>query len=120
MENEGKLDPSSPYYLASGDQPGNLITHVPLRGDNYLQWSRAMTLALKARRKFGFIDGTITQPSEKKQFLDWETNNSMLVSWMLRSMEPKVASSLPYYDNAKQLWNALAKKYRIANGPKLQ
>ena len=114
------IDPSSPYYLASGDQPGNLITHVQLRGDNYLAWSRAMTLALKSRRKFFFLDGTITKPTEKKKLLDWETVNSMLVSWMLRSMDLKVASSLPYHENAKHLWDLLAKKYRVSNGPRLQ
>lgn len=44
MEVEGKIDPSSPYYLASGDQPGNLITHVLLLGDNHFAWSRAIDL----------------------------------------------------------------------------
>ncbi|CAO2842016.1 unnamed protein product [Amaranthus hypochondriacus] len=111
MEGEGKIDPSSPYYLASGDQPGNLISHVQLRGDNYLAWSRAMTLALKSRRKFVFLDGMITKPTDKKKVLDWETVNPMLVSWMLRSMDLKVASFLPYHENAKHLWDLLAKKY---------
>ncbi|CAO2838484.1 unnamed protein product [Amaranthus hypochondriacus] len=120
MEGEGKIDPSSPYYLASGDQPGNLISHVQLRGDNYLAWSRTMTLALKSRRKFVFLDGTITKPTDKKKLLDWETVNSLLVSWMLRSMDLKVASSLPYHENAKHLWDLLAKKYRVSNGPRLQ
>ncbi|CAO2837727.1 unnamed protein product [Amaranthus hypochondriacus] len=35
-------------------------------------------------------------------------------------MESKVASSIPYHGNAKQLWDFLAKNYCIANGPKLQ
>ncbi|CAO2841728.1 unnamed protein product [Amaranthus hypochondriacus] len=100
MENDGKIDPSSPFYLGSGA----LITHVQLRGDNYLAWSRAMTLALKARRKFVFVDGTITKPTEKKKLLDLDTVNTMIVSWMLRSMDPKVSATMPYHENAKQLW----------------
>ena len=51
MTEEHKLDPASPFYLRSGDQPGNLITHVILKGDNYLAWARAITLSLKARQK---------------------------------------------------------------------
>uniref|UniRef100_A0A803LHY3 Retrotransposon Copia-like N-terminal domain-containing protein n=1 Tax=Chenopodium quinoa TaxID=63459 RepID=A0A803LHY3_CHEQI len=70
MGDEGKLDPSSPFYLGAGDQPGNLITHVVLKPDNYLAWSRAITLSLKSRRKYGFIDGTISKPPEKKKLLD--------------------------------------------------
>lgn len=116
MEPEGNIDPSSPYYLGSGDQPGALITHVSLKGDNYLAWSRA----LKSRRKFVFIDGTITKPKDKKMLLEWKTVNFMIVSWMLRSMEPKISAVMPYHEHAKQLWDAVAKKYRVTNGPRLQ
>ncbi|XP_056686134.1 uncharacterized protein [Spinacia oleracea] len=121
MDGDGKIDPASPYYLSSGDQPGIVITDVLLRGgNNYMAWARAMQLSLQSRRKFVFVNGTITQPTEKEKQLDWVTVNSMLVSWMLRSMEPKIASSIPYHDNAKKLWDFLAKKYCIANGPRLQ
>ena len=58
---ETKIDLSSTYYLGAGDQPGNLIIHVIFKGDNYIAWSRAITLSLKSRRKFGFIDGTIVK-----------------------------------------------------------
>lgn len=84
MEDTGKLDPSCLFYLGAGVQPGNTITNVVLKGDNYLAWSRAITLSLKSRRKFGFIDGTISKPTEKKS-LDWETVNSMLVLDLVNS-----------------------------------
>uniref|UniRef100_A0A803L377 Retrotransposon Copia-like N-terminal domain-containing protein n=1 Tax=Chenopodium quinoa TaxID=63459 RepID=A0A803L377_CHEQI len=77
MGDDGKIDPSSPFYLGSGDQPSNLITHVILKGDNYLAWCRAITLSLKSRRKFGFVYGTISKPSEKKKMLDWETYDEL-------------------------------------------
>ncbi|GAA0157996.1 hypothetical protein LIER_38566 [Lithospermum erythrorhizon] len=64
---EGRIDQASPYYLGSGDQPGSLITHVVLQHDNYSGWSRAMLMALKARRKFVFIDDTITKPTENRK-----------------------------------------------------
>lgn len=50
------IDTTSPYFLSSGDQPGNLITHVILNGNNYISWARAITFSLKARRKFVFLD----------------------------------------------------------------
>ncbi|KAL2902626.1 Retrovirus-related Pol polyprotein from transposon RE1 [Bienertia sinuspersici] len=120
MEETAKLDPSSPFYLGSGDQPGNLISHVILKGDNYLAWSRAITLSLKSRRKFGFVDGTISKPTEKKKMLDWDTVNSMLVSWILRATEPKLAASFPYFDEAKKLWDYLDTRFCEASGPRLQ
>ncbi|CAO2820213.1 unnamed protein product [Amaranthus hypochondriacus] len=103
MVNDGKIDPTSPFYLGSGDQPGNLITHVILKGDNYLSWSRAISLSLKSRRKYGFVDGTISKPTESKKLLDWDTVNSMLVSWILKAIDPNITVSIPYFDEAKRL-----------------
>uniref|UniRef100_A0A803MNM4 Retrotransposon Copia-like N-terminal domain-containing protein n=1 Tax=Chenopodium quinoa TaxID=63459 RepID=A0A803MNM4_CHEQI len=51
MAGDGKIDPSSPFYLGAGDQPGNLITHVTLKEDNYLAWSKAITLSMRSCRK---------------------------------------------------------------------
>ncbi|KAL2927193.1 Retrovirus-related Pol polyprotein from transposon RE1 [Bienertia sinuspersici] len=118
--NDNKIDVSSPFYLGSGDQPGNLITHLLLKSDNYVAWSRAITLSLKARRKFGFVDGSISKPTDSTTLLDWETVNSMVVSWILRSIEPKLVESIPFHDNAKQLWDYLDKRFCIANGPRIQ
>ncbi|GAA0152009.1 hypothetical protein LIER_10600 [Lithospermum erythrorhizon] len=94
FNNEGKIDSASPYYLRSGDQPGNLITHVLLQNNNYHGWSRTITTALKARRKFVFINGTIQKPVENGKLLNWETVNSM--------------------------WDYLEKRFSVANRPRLQ
>ena len=51
MAEEVKIDVSSRYYLGPEDQPRNLITHVILDADNYLIWSRAITLSFKSRLK---------------------------------------------------------------------
>lgn len=105
MEGDGKIYHVSLYYLSSGDQSSTIISHVFLRGENYLAWDREMQLALQLRRKFMFVNGSITQPYEKKKHLDWAIFNSMLVSWMLKSMEPKVAAPIPFHDNEKKLWD---------------
>ncbi|KAL2892884.1 Pre-rRNA-processing protein ESF2 [Bienertia sinuspersici] len=114
------IDPSSPYYLRSGDQPGNCITHVLLKNDNYVAWSRAITLSLKARRKFVFIDGSLPKPTDARTLLDWETVHSMLVSWILRSIDPKLAESIPFHDDVRLLWHYLERRFCVANGPRIQ
>lgn len=97
---ENKIDTTSPYYLGSGDNPGNTITHIQLRGDNYDEWARSIRLSLRARRKFGFVDGTITKPKDANKLEDWITVQSMIVSWIMRSIESTVASSISYYEDA--------------------
>ncbi|CAH9069738.1 unnamed protein product [Cuscuta epithymum] len=113
-------DPTSVYYLGSGDQPGNQITHVVFKGDNYVAWSRAIALALKARRKYVFVDGTQKKPTDEAQLSNWETVNSMVVSWLLRCMDPALAASIPFHDEARALWLYLENRFSVANGPRLQ
>lgn len=52
----------------SSDGPGTLISHVQLKENkdvnNYDEWSNAIELALEAKQKLGFIDGTIVMPDE--------------------------------------------------------
>lgn len=36
MKGEWNVTTSSPYYLGSGDQPGNVITHIIFTGENYV------------------------------------------------------------------------------------
>lgn len=117
---EWSVTASSPYYLGSGDQPGNVITHVIFTGENYVSWATAMTLSLRARRKYGFIDGSIPKPSDAQGLLDWDTVHSMIVSWMLRSMDAKIAGTIPMHENCKELWDYLARRFCVANGPRIQ
>lgn len=106
----------SPFYLGSGDQPGNYITNAILKGDNFVAWSRSIKLDLKSRRKFGFIGGTITKPTDPAKLSDWDAVNSMVVSWLTHTIDSKVASSIPYHEEARPLWL----KYMKANGPRIQ
>lgn len=66
-----RIDPHSPYYLGSSDNPGTTITNIVFRGDNYEEWARSMRLSLQGKHKFGFIDGTITKPTDTNKLDDW-------------------------------------------------
>lgn len=49
-QTDGAKKTPSPYDLNSNDNPGNLITQVQLRGENYEEWARAIKISLRARR----------------------------------------------------------------------
>ena len=53
---------SSPYYLSSGDNLGVFLIVRHLIEENYSTWSRAIFIALDAKTKLGFIDGSIPKP----------------------------------------------------------
>ena len=111
----------SPYDITSLDNPGFTITQVQLKGDNYDEWARSFRTALRARKKFGFIDGTITQPNEEStDWEDWWTINSLLVSWIRNTIEPTLRSTISHEEIARELWNDIKDRFSITNGPRIQ
>jgi hypothetical protein len=54
---------SSPFYLHHGNSPRTLLVSQPLVGNNYHTWKRSMLMALSAKNKLGFIDGSLEKPA---------------------------------------------------------
>ena len=115
-----KIELNSSFYLGPQDRPGDFITSQRLKLDNYNDWSHAIYIALSSRRKFGFLDGSITDFSAPCTKDDWVTIHCMLVSWIMNTIEPEVKSMLSHYDNAKKLWDDLKERFGVVNGPRIQ
>ena len=96
----------NPYFLNSNENPGNILVTQPLLGmKNYHSWSRAMILALTAKKKIGFINGKITElDPESPLYEDWLSCNTMVISWMINSMHIDVSSSIMYCQTAREMW----------------
>lgn len=109
------------YELNASDNPGNLITQVQLKGDNYAEWAKAIRISLRARRKWGFLDGTSKEPGrDAPEMEDWWTVQSMIVSWILNTIEPTLRSTMTYVENAKDLWEDIKERFSVTNGPRIQ
>lgn len=78
------------------DNTGALITLVI--GDNYNEWSTELVDVLRAKRKLGFIDGTIPKfPLSDPQFELWSSINSMIIGgYDLQSKQGVVQQSHSY------------------------
>ncbi|RVW84005.1 hypothetical protein CK203_047294 [Vitis vinifera] len=50
------------FFLHRGDHPELVLVSHLLIGPNYNTWGRAMLMALNAKHKLGFVDGSISQP----------------------------------------------------------
>ncbi|XP_068466252.1 uncharacterized protein [Phaseolus vulgaris] len=120
-EGGGAKKTYSPYDLNASDNPGNIITQVQLCGENYDEWARAVKISLRARRKWGFIDGTHIQPEDEAPDLeDWWTVQSMIVSWILNTIEPSLRSIVAYAETAHNLWEDIKERFSVVNGPRIQ
>ncbi|CAH9079925.1 unnamed protein product [Cuscuta epithymum] len=86
-------DFESPYHLLSSDNPGVSLVGSPLTGlENYSSWALAMTVALKGRNKFCFVDGSLPAPlAGHRDHSRWQRINNMVMSWMLHSVHSSLA-----------------------------
>lgn len=53
---------NDPYYLPNRDHPGMQLGSHVLTGANFTHWSRTVNMALIARNKLGFFNGSIPMP----------------------------------------------------------
>jgi len=110
---------ADPVYLQGSDHPGMQFTNK-LNGMNFQHWSHAVKIALRTKVKLGFIDGTCSKPSLTSPLYDqWIRCDSMVVSWLLNSIDPSLSGAFIYANSAKELWNELVERFGQSNGPLL-
>ncbi|XP_013617421.1 PREDICTED: uncharacterized protein LOC106323923 [Brassica oleracea var. oleracea] len=108
----------SPYYLSHSDNPGTAISPVQLTGENYAEWSSELENALRAKRKFRFIDGSLVMPDETSKPVEaemWKTVNSMIVGWIRASISPTVKSTVTFTADAYKMWTDLKQRFSVGN-----
>ncbi|CAM9000628.1 unnamed protein product [Rhodiola kirilowii] len=113
---------SSPYYLHPSDHPGLFICPVIFIVDNYDEWVITMRNSLCAKQKLDFIDGSLNPPAASETtpptIDDWSMVISMLVSWVIQSIDSSLCSTITYFDNVKDLWDDLRQHFCVGNGPR--
>ncbi|XP_048638582.1 uncharacterized protein LOC125610287 [Brassica napus] len=112
----GTVNVPTPYSLFASDNPGALITSVMFTGDNYNEWSTELVNALRAKRKLGFIDGTISKPAiDDPKFELWSFVNSLIVGGIRSSIEARVRSTVTFIFDSHKLWENLKKRFSVGN-----
>ncbi|KAM6557548.1 hypothetical protein CsatB_004567 [Cannabis sativa] len=113
-------DHSSPFFLSTGDHPGLVLVSTVLTGTNYQAWKRGITMALIAKNKIAFINGSLPRPETGNSSLNsWLRCNNMVMSWLVNSVSPEIAQSIMYFDLATDMWNDLADRFNEGNGPRI-
>ncbi|EEF31276.1 conserved hypothetical protein [Ricinus communis] len=82
------------------------LTSVLLNGFNYVSWSRAASLALLGRSKLSYVNGKKEAPKPSDPSFDaWQSNDQPVMSWILNSMEPKIAETFVFADSDYDPWS---------------
>jgi len=78
-----------------------------------------MTMALHAKNKFGFVDGSLTIPKKKEDIHTWQQWNDLVASWILNSVSTEIRPSILYVETATQIWYDLKDWFSQSNAPKI-
>ncbi|KAF5463979.1 hypothetical protein F2P56_014097 [Juglans regia] len=80
-----------------------------------------MRRALNIKNKLGFIDGSLTKPTNTSDPLiaPWERCNDMLIAWIQHSVSSEHRSSIAHADTAENVWNDLRERFSIQNAPRI-
>ncbi|CAA7020470.1 unnamed protein product [Microthlaspi erraticum] len=102
--------------------PGNLaIALVQFNGDNFDEWAQAVWTALRVKKKFGFVDGSVTEPAkDAADHEDWLSAKSMVTLWILNTVDSKVRRTLANKEDPAELWKEIKELFSEGNGPRIQ
>ena len=106
------LDPTSAFFLHPSESPSLSLISSLLTENNYYSWSRAMIVALDAKNKLGFIDGSLQEPrigDPMKPF--WDRNNKIILAWLVQALSPEIAQSVTLITKASHLWLELKLRF---------
>lgn len=107
-----------PFFLQNSDHPSMILVTNSLTETNYLQWSTAIEIALGAKLKLGFVNGTISEPHEgDNYYLQWLRVDRMVRSWILNTILKDLAGSSLYSKSARALWVYLKDRFGDSHGP---
>lgn len=122
ISNSGSSSKDSNHHLFLHflDYPGMSLINFTFDGKGYGGWRRSVLIALSAKNKIAFIDGSALEPSANSpDFKPWNRCNDMVLSWLLNSLSKEISGSVIYSKTARDLWADLEARFGQTNGAEL-
>ena len=96
------INPTLMYPTTSFDNSSLQITSYKLNGKNFFQWSRSVQMVIRGRGKIGYLDGSTKKPDPTDPtYITWDTQNALVMSWLINSMEEHIGSLYLVHTTAK-------------------
>jgi len=66
----------------------------------------------EGKGKVGYLDGSLPMPpTTTPHYSSWDAKNSIVTTWFITSMEPKIGRTYLFYKIAKDIWIAMQEIY---------
>ncbi|XP_074275626.1 uncharacterized protein LOC141599497 [Silene latifolia] len=120
--NNSLVDPTrQPIYSYHHiENPGIKITQTEFNGNNYDEWAQDFLLALLAKGKSGYIDGTIPKPdATDANFQSWQSQNALVIAWIRLTIHPTLKKSISKRPEARQVWLDIRSRFSQHNDARI-
>ena len=88
------------------------ITIHKLNGKNYLEWAQSVRLVIDGKGKLGYLNGEIKPPAaDDPKYQQWRSENSVVIAWLINSMEPILGKPFMFLPTAHDVWEAVRETY---------
>ncbi|XP_019259206.1 PREDICTED: uncharacterized protein LOC109237366 [Nicotiana attenuata] len=96
------------------------LVSSPFVGRGFPGWRRSVLIAISAKNKLGFINGTCGEPAlNATEHSQWSRCNDIVTSWLLNSLTKEIGDNVIYSRTAKDLWSSLEHRFGQSSGEKL-
>ncbi|GMP91570.1 hypothetical protein CsSME_00042214 [Camellia sinensis var. sinensis] len=104
--------PAAAILVKTSNSHSVQITTIRLNGDNFLRWSQSVRMYIRGQGKIGYITGDKKAPAVNDPLFDnWDAENSMVMTWLVNSMEEDISSNYMCYTTAQELWDNVSQMY---------
>ncbi|KAK0570562.1 hypothetical protein LWI29_003228 [Acer saccharum] len=94
------------------DQHSVQITNIKLNGDNFIHWSLSVKMYIHGCGKIRYLTSEKAEPDAKDSaHATWDAENSMVIAWLVNSIEEDINVNYLGYSNAKDMWDNLNLMY---------
>nr|GEU78352.1 putative Gag-polypeptide of LTR copia-type [Tanacetum cinerariifolium] len=109
------LDGGNPLHMNPNDSTSTFLIPFKLTGpENYRMCTSAMKLALQARNKYAFMDGSCVKSAYSASnvlFAQWDRCNDVVLTWIMNSVSVDVYMGLVYSVDVATSWIDLESTY---------
>ena len=112
VTSETTSTPAAAIPVKTSNSHSVQITTIRLNGDNFLRWSQSVRMYIRGQGKIGYITGDKKAPAVNDPLFDsWDAENSMVMTWLVNSMEEDISSNYMCYTTAQELWDNVSQMY---------
>ncbi|KAH9650091.1 protein kinase domain-containing protein [Citrus sinensis] len=88
------------------------ITTIRLNEGNFQRWSQSVRMYIRGRGKIGYLTGDVKAPEiSDPSYGVWDAENSMIMAWLVNSMDEDIGANYMCYSTAKELWDNVSQMY---------